>query len=345
MRFTLIVLRLAAVLLALACGLPILAGQRAAAPQPHPASGHYVGTIGKTLHVQADLRVDGMGVSGTYYYERLGEPLTLRGLVDANQKLQLDELDAQDRKTGSLSGALSADRATFEGEWAAPDGKKTLPVQLARVAEYAMLKESPKFIANYPVFLSQSPAIQEAGRLVHREVATAYKEFVQDAKATDMPADRKAMFELQDDCRVQYYSDSLISTLGTRFSYTGGAHPNTNHYSLNYLLKDGKAAPVRLADLFLPGAAWEKHLSDLIMADLRHKKAGWVLEGQIKAFAPKDLEVFTLTPRRITFVFSPYAVSCYADGTFTVVVPFKSLEGLIDPAGPLKPLLAPPGAK
>jgi len=341
LRFTPVIPRLALAAVAVACG-SLMPAALAAAPAPATPSGYYVGTIGKSLRVQMDLAADGMGVTGTYYYEHVGEPLALRGFVDARETLQLEETDADDRKTGMVTGKFSADLSTFEGEWSSRDFKKTLPLRLARVAQYATLKESPKIFATYPAVLSSAVPMQEANRHVHEVVAAAFKEFVQDTKTGDLPPEIRAGYELQDDCRIKYYSDTLISVLGTRLSYTGGAHPNTNHYSLNYLLKDGKAAPVRLADLFLPGAAWEKHLSDLIMADLRHKKAGWVLEGQIKAFAPKDLEVFTLTPRGITFVFSPYAVSCYADGTFFVVASFKKLEGLIDPAGPLKPLLAPP---
>ncbi|MCX5682436.1 MAG: DUF3298 domain-containing protein [Planctomycetota bacterium] len=338
MKLPLLAARTAALLLILACGTSTRASRLPAAPAPH-ASGYYVGTIGKTLHIQADLAVDGIGVSGTYYYEYIGEPLALKGLVDAHQAIQLDETDAENRKTGSMSGTLAADRATFEGEWSDADGKKTLPLRLVRVAEYTRLRESPAITATHPEFTSQSPAIQEAGRHVSKAVTAAYKEFINGAKAGDLPPEIRARYELQDDCRVKYFSDTLISVFGTRFSYTGGAHPNTNHYSLNYLLKDGKAAPLALADLFLPRAAWEKRLSDLVMEVLRRKKAGWVLDGTLKGLKPKDLEVFTLTPRGITFVFSPYAVSCYADGTFTVVVPFKKLEGLIDPAGPMKPLL------
>jgi hypothetical protein len=168
MRSPLTAARLAFSVLAMACGPLLPGGHLTAAPAPPSASGYYVGTIGKSLHVQMDLAVDGMDVSGTYYYEHIGEPLALRGLVDAHHTFQLEEADADNRKTGMLSGKLAADLSTFEGEWSSADGKRTLPFRLACVARWAMLRESPEITATYPVFISQSPAIQKAGRRVQR---------------------------------------------------------------------------------------------------------------------------------------------------------------------------------
>jgi hypothetical protein len=82
-----------------------------------------------------------------------------------------------------------------------------------------------------------------------------------------------------------------------------------------------------------------KVLSDYCIRDLRKQQAGWVLNGEPKELKADDLSAFVISPRGITFAFDPYAVGPYAEGSYFVVVGYKDLKGIINPAGPLRQFL------
>lgn len=78
------------------------------------------------------------------------------------------------------------------------------------------------------------------------------------------------------------------------------------------------------------------------MSKLRERKASQVVDGDIESLPDELLENFIVTPSAMTFLFAPYAVGSYAEGSFLVKLAFEELGAILDPDGPLKPVLAKP---
>ncbi len=103
-----------------------------------PTSGerylHLKGTIGN-YPVTMDLQIDPSGTSqgwdysGTYYYDKVGKPLSLQGYFVKNSPIELEEYDRPGKITGKFVGAINAQNV-FEGTWRSGDNSKTLEFKL-----------------------------------------------------------------------------------------------------------------------------------------------------------------------------------------------------------------------
>lgn len=132
----------------------------------------------------------------------------------------------------------------------------------------------------------------------------------------------------------------LISLDMQVYSYTGGAHPNTNYLTFNYGLVRGRAKLLTLTDLF---RRWTKPLgiiSKFVIAKLKEDKASWVVEGTTTALTKMQGDEFVITRKGLLYIFSPYEMGSYAEGKYTVEVPFAGIRKYLDPGGPLKGFLA-----
>lgn len=149
---------LASLLVLAACGQNAPAGntkateanQEMAAPDPDTKVSavtyhHLKGTIGK-LPVVMDLvqrnpatagEETSREFSGTYYYERKGQPLALYGNTLPDGQVRLSEYVAGE-ETGVFTGVLKDGR--YEGTWESPKTKKKLPVLLVQDADAVAFK-------------------------------------------------------------------------------------------------------------------------------------------------------------------------------------------------------------
>lgn len=132
--------------------------------------------------------------------------------------------------------------------------------------------------------------------------------------------------------------DDLVSV---RFDvgsyYQGAAHPNSYTQVVNYDLKNGK--PIKLADLFQPGAKYLQAISAFCIAELK-KQSGdkGLLEDQIKEGAAptaKNYQSWTISKKGLGINFDAYQVGPYAAGPQFVLVPYSALKDLIKPDGPI----------
>lgn len=132
--------------------------------------------------------------------------------------------------------------------------------------------------------------------------------------------------------------DDLVSV---RFDvgsyYQGAAHPNSYTQVVNYDLKNGK--PIKLADLFQPGAKYLQAISAFCIAELK-KQSGekGLLEDQIKEGAAptaKNYRSWTISKKGLGINFDAYQVGPYAAGPQFVLVPYSALKDLIKPDGPI----------
>ena len=80
------------------------------------------GTVGKA-RVQMELTKIGQTLEGSYYYEKYGTPIRLKGQL-IKSKVRLKE-----EKGATFEGDLAND-GSFQGTWASKDKKRSLPVTL-----------------------------------------------------------------------------------------------------------------------------------------------------------------------------------------------------------------------
>ena len=320
---------------------------------------YFRGSIGSALGLQMKLIREGEKLMGSYYYQRIGQKIDLRGNVDPTNNLTLEEFDASGKQTGVFKGLWSVNEdglIDIAGNWTRPDGdKKTAfslhqePIEFSGPVEIAgkQIKETNKKLqyeieGEYPQITgSTNPAAQkfnqQARGLVMDEVRS-FKAAMVDA--ADKEIESTSGSDLGFGYTVAVARDDLISIdFGIGGYYRGAAHPNSYSRVLNFDLKNNR--PLSLADLFKPGARYLQILSDYCVKDLQKqsKAKNDILDDEsIKSGAGPDLKNFrswTITKRGLGINFDSYQVGPYVAGPQYVLVPYSALKEIVKPDGPI----------
>ncbi len=189
---------------------------------------------------------------------------------------------------------------------------------------------------NYPVIAGLIDARftafnQEAEKLAHDTAASFRKDF------SGIPADPNfgpSFAEMT--YTVTNGTHGLLSILFTvSFYASGAAHPNMYYQSLTYDLIHSKK--LALGDLFKVNTPYLQTIADYCAADL--KTRGRLESPEGAKATPENYQSWNVTPQGLVISFDPYQVGPYAMGPSTVAVPFSALKSLVNPAGPLAPLL------
>jgi len=142
-------------------------------------------------------------------------------------------------------------------------------------------------------------------------------------------------WQLKIDMREFRSGGNFASILIYSMSYTGGAHPNHYYESLNFNTENQKI--VNLDDLF-SNAKYINEISQYVTSALlriKSKKTGenidsdeWIERGALPL--SDNFQIFIFIPNKdhtaiegIKFIFPPYTVGPYSDGTYEVFVPVK----------------------
>jgi hypothetical protein len=95
---------------------------------------YFKGSIGNSLDLQMKLLKSGEQITGSYYYLKVGTKIDLKGSVDKDGNVSLDEFDSNGKQTGVFKGLWKPDAEdgliTIAGNWSKPaadkgDDKKT----------------------------------------------------------------------------------------------------------------------------------------------------------------------------------------------------------------------------
>ena len=333
---------------------------------PPPQTKHFTGSIGSTLDLQMKLVREGDKLTGSYFYQKVGTRITLRGTVDKDGNLTLDEFDPSGKQTGVFKGLWSVDAQDglikLAGNWSKPagekgDDKKTAfsvreePINFSTDVDVIAksVKENNKKLmyeidAQYPQITGgNNPNLEKFNQLARTTVLKIVSGFKKDM-APEEGEEPRPEGSMGSDLGIGYTinlaQDDLVSVQFDIGSYyQGAAHPNSYTETLNYDLKNGKQ--LKLADLFKPGSKYLQTLSTLCVADLKKQwkeKNAEVIEDMLKDGSTptaKNYESWTITKRGLGINFDPYQVAPYAAGPQSVVVPYSALKDLIKPDGPL----------
>lgn len=335
--------------------------QQAAAGGVTPAleTKYFRGSIGSTLGLQMKLFRDGEKLLGSYYYQKIGKKIDLRGSIDQYSNVVLEEFDASGKQTGTFKGLWSTDEdglLKIAGNWTAPNGTQPTafslhqePIEFTGPVEIAtkQINENNKKLkyeiaVEYPQITgSTNPAVEKFNQQARAQVTKEVSEFR--AAMVESAGEEFATTSGSDlgiGYTVALARDDLISVeFSTGSYYRGAAHPNSHSQVLNFDLKNGK--PLRLADLFKPGAKYLQTIADYCIKDLKKQskaKEDMLDDTSIQEGAGPDLKNYrswTITRKGLGINFDSYQVGPYVAGPQFVLVPYSALKDIVKPDGPV----------
>ena len=159
---------------------------------------------------------------------------------------------------------------------------------------------------------------------------TAVDDFIRDATTDRLPEERA--YELGATFEVKRNDDEMFAVVFTEYFDTGGAHPNSDFVTFNYLMPDGWR--VYLPEIFDGRKALQK-ISALAVADLTKRLTGpdgmsdpdWVKGGAGPEW--DNFLAFVFQPKGLHIDFPPYQVAAYAAGPQETDIPLSALKGLM----------------
>ena len=333
---------------------------------PAPQTKYFKGSIGSSLDLQMKLVRTGDQLTGSYFYQKIGTRINLRGNVDKDGNLTLEEFDQAGKQTGLFKGLWTVDASDglirLAGNWSKPPGekgsdKKTAfsvheePIAFTGDVEIVskQIKESNKKLmyeiaAQYPQLTGgNNPNFekfnQAARAAVTKKVAGFRKDMKPEEGTEEEPRPEGSMgSDLTINYSVALAQDDLVSVKFDVSSYEqGAAHPLSYSDVLNFDLKNGKQ--LKLSDLFKPGAKFLQPIAAHCIAELKKQaQSKGLLDDQIESGAAAksdNYESWTITRRGLGITFDAYQVGPYAAGPQFVLVPYSTLKDLINPDGPI----------
>jgi hypothetical protein len=330
-----------------------------------PQTKYFKGSIGTSLDLQMKLVRSGDQVSGSYFYQRIGTRINLRGKVEPDGHFVLDEFDQAGKQTGLFRGLWTVDAQDglikLAGNWSKPPGEKGSdkmtafsvheePIALTGDVELTakQIKESNKKLmyeiaAQYPQFSGGSnPNFEKFNQLVRGIVTKEVSQFKKDVQPEE--GEERPEGSMGSDISIGYEvalaQDDLVSVQFDVGSYfQGAAHPNSYTEVVNYDLKTGKQ--LNLSDLFKPGSKFLQVIATYAIADLKkqsQEKGSELPDDLIQSGAgasPKNYRSWKITRTGLGINFDPYQVGPYAAGAHYVLVPYATLKEVINPEGPI----------
>jgi hypothetical protein len=345
-------------------GLPQLS-QAQGGTTPAPRTIYFKGSIGSSLDLQMKLVRADPQLTGSYFYQRIGTRINLKGTIDPDGKFVLEEFDQTGKQTGIFKGVWTVDAQDtlvhLSGLWSKPNQKDSdksaafsvheEPISLTGDVELIakQIKESNKKLmyeieAQYPQFSGGiNPNFEKFNQLVRAVVTNKVAGFKKDM-APEEGEESRPEGSMGSDLGVAYEialaTDDVISVefdIGSY--YQGAAHPNSYSQTVNYDLKNGKQ--LKLSDLFQPGSKYLQMLANYCIADLKKqsKAKGEELPADMlqSGAAPtvKNYQSWKITRTGLGINFDSYQVGPYAAGPQYVLVPYASLKEFVNPAGPI----------
>jgi hypothetical protein len=333
-------------------------------PAPAPITKFFAGSIGNNLDLNMKIVRDGTTVTGNYFYQKVGTKIDLKGTIDAEGNLMLEEFDSTGKTTGVFRGLWKVGEdglITLAGNWSKPDSdKKTAfsiheePIEFTGATEIVSrtiksTNKSPKYEidAQYPQIAGAADARfdkfnQQAKSLVTRKVAEFRKDMAE-RSAEEESSETSAMdSDLGVGYSVALASDELVSV---EFSiggyYAGAAHPNSYTEVINFDAKNGRV--LKLADLFKPRTKYLQTISAYAIKDLKAQSKtkgadSMLTDESIQGGAgpdAKNYKSWTITRKGLAITFDSYQVAPYAAGPQQVLIPYSALKDLINPDGAL----------
>lgn len=165
---------------------------------------------------------------------------------------------------------------------------------------------------------------------------TLYRNEIATLEAPDAASRMPGENRLSVSYTVKVKTDHVLGVVWDVYqSLVGSAHPSEVLNPMMVNLDTGR--PIALVDLFKPGSAYLKRLSQFCTAQLTvaAANAGYPLFEEGLKPIPKNYENFLMRPEGLYFVFNPYQVAPYVAGVQEVTVPYAVVADLLQSGGPV----------
>lgn len=204
--------------------------------------------------------------------------------------------------------------------------------------------------AAFPEFPETSPFLSDVNRLVSTSHAEVAAEFAGADWLLVWDEFRDPSFCNREwsgcvETEVIHATDRAVCLLEMHSEYTGGAHGNYWHVARCFVEENNQARELKLADLFEPSSDWQQRLITFVNDDLRDQGASSLAspddeaeenETRSATLEIDDLATFALAPSGLWFFFAPYHVGCYAEGAYSVRMPYSKIESCIPMNSPAR---------
>lgn len=258
------------------------------------------------------------------------------GARDGGVRLRLLD-DTGGRGAAGARGAPGTVVGTFEGlrSMAANDdgrrlegtldiGGRTWRMAARRAATYAYLRfDLGPVSASLAVPDFQDGPWQSVSEEVWRDQVATLRSFAVDGRAQYREGEVFHGWTQAAETTVQGASSRYLSLLTAASYYTGGAHGNLAYQARTFVAAPDGPRAVELEALLRPGPGGLGTLAAYVLDDLHRQGATWVVTGDVTELDATDLALYALTPVGLQFVFPPYAMGSYAEGTYTTIVPYE----------------------
>lgn len=322
------------------------------------------GNIGGNLLITMDLTRQDSIISGSYYYNKYGEPITITGTITPNDEFVFFEVDKDQNQIGQFRGKFVS-RDVFEGTWSSLKKNKSLPFSVtetkqgfAQIAfekfykENCAVKEKNKqnnkkdeygfygdtlcsyIDINLLQVTAKNPSVSKSinTSIVNSICGDGDKKYRSIHNYLNSIDEEGSEFfvSIEHDCSVVTNDNDILCVSLWETQYNGGAaHPVSGGFYLNFNLQTGQT--IALNQILKPNFSYKLNriAEKKFMAEYGNDSFGWDFEpGQFKLN-----ENFAITKAGLLFLFNQYEIGPYAAGAPEVFIPFREIEDLINPNG------------
>ncbi len=148
--------------------------------------------------------------------------------------------------------------------------------------------------------------------LIDAKIKAGVDAFVEDfKKEASAKKESEALYELTSDFAGTYMDADIVSTRLSVSRFTGGAHPGTMIYGLNYARATGKEIGLKSV-LTLIGATLQQ-VSDYSTQTLKEKLGdAFIAKGALPT--EENYWMYSINDKGVTFIFNEYQVAPYSEG-------------------------------
>ena len=198
----------------------------------------------------------------------------------------------------------------------------------AAPAPVVIQQETPTYVVDikYP----QGFAQDKVNSVIKDYITQTQKSFLNElSEDEDTPADAPGKTGLNVTYSLLYNAKTALSVrFDVSIFHKGAAHPINTVVIHNFL----KREPVKLTDLFIPGADYLKLIARYCKKTITAKKISdpkWIQEGTKPTL--ENYSVWYFTNKGVGILFNTYQVAAYVYGPQTVNVPFTYIASLVNP--------------
>ncbi len=249
--------------------------------------------------------------------------------------------------SGTFQAESNSECAWSEGVYPYVSSSSEIPFEKKTESFTADNKLKINVTSSYPVFQNKSLFFKSVHNYLQsnaqEEFARWVMQFTEEEKEI-CELDEEAIsmdFDKRDFAYVltpTYSSDNLVSIFGELYKFDGMPHGSTRYYAFTYWFNGKELQNLNLESLFLP----EKNFTNFILgyceSTLQKEKVGY-RDDLFPEFEESNLQVFSITKKGLVFTFQPYHVGGWADGPYSITIPFDKLAPFINPLGPLRELM------